>query len=67
MQPKLYQLLERCVTEGISSGVYQHNKHYDQPIDIPAEMQSNLVHHVMLELSEWFTFTNVELGIQVDD
>lgn len=63
MYPKTYLLIEQCVTEGIRSGIYQHNKHRDQPIDIPAEMQANLVHAVMLEFSEWFTFTDLELGI----
>lgn len=67
MTPKTYQLLERCISEGLSQGIYQYNKHWDQPIDIPLEMQSNLVHHIMCDISEWFTFTDAELGVIVDE
>ena len=67
MKPKLYQLLERCIAEGIDNGIYRYNKHLDQPIVIPADMQSTLVDAAMVELSEWFTFSNTDLGIPVDD
>ena len=63
MQPKVYQLIERCISDGISHGVNAHNKHLDQPIVVPADMQSTLVDAVMYELSEWFIFTDTDLGI----
>ena len=66
MQPKVYQLIERCISEGITHGIYAHNKHLDQPIVIPADMQSTLVDAAMFELSEWFTFSNTDLGIPSD-
>ena len=66
MQPKVYQLIERCISEGIAHGIYAHNKHLDQPITIPADMQSTLVDAAMVELSEWFTFTDTDLGIPSD-
>ncbi len=67
MQPKVYQLIERCISEGITHGIYAHNKHLDQPLVVPEDMQSTLVDAVMFELSEWFIFTDTDLGIPVDD
>ena len=67
MTPKTYQLLERCISEGIVHGIHAHNKHSDQPITIPTDMQSTLVDAIMFELSEWFTFSNTDLGIPVDE
>ena len=63
MQPKVYQLIDRCVFEGITHGIYAHNKHLDQPIVVPEDMQSTLVDAIMFELSEWFTFNDTELGV----
>jgi len=63
MKPKLYQLLERCISDGIDKGIYQYNKHEDQPIDIPEEMKHHLVLSIMNETSEWFSFTDEDLGI----
>lgn len=63
MKPKLYQLLERCVSEGIDRGIYLSNKHVDQPIEIPEETKHYLASCVMTEISEWFSFTDEDLGV----
>jgi hypothetical protein len=63
MIPKTYQLLERCVQEGIERGAQRYNKRFDQPINTPLELQSHQVDAIMLELSEWFTFTDTDLGV----
>ena len=63
MQPKVYHLIERCVSEGITHGICAHNKHLDQPVVVPEDMQSTLVDAIMFELSEWFTFNDTELGV----
>jgi hypothetical protein len=63
MKPKLYQLLERCISEGIDNGIYRYNKHADQPIDIPEDMKHHLVSSSMNEISEWFSFTDEDLGV----
>ena len=63
MKPKLYQLLERCISDGIEKGICSYNKHKDQPVTIPEELKDHLLIHSMNEISEWFSFTDEDLGV----
>jgi hypothetical protein len=63
MKPITYRLVERCVEDGISQGIEHFNKHCDIPYIIPEDMKQSMHDYVMLNFSEWFTFTNEELGV----
>jgi hypothetical protein len=63
MYPKVYQLIERCISDGIANGIYNYNKHVDQPLTIPDDLQHHILSSSMLELSEWFSFTDEDLGV----
>ena len=63
MVPKTYALLERCVVDGIVRGEYNYNKHADTSIQLDNSFQEDLLNAIMLEISEWFTFSNDDLGV----
>lgn len=58
MKPKTYNLMERCVEDGVARGYRRAFKHTDDPGE--HAILDNIVSGVMLELSEWFDFEAVE-------
>lgn len=63
MKPKFYHLLDRCITDGITSGIYRYNKHANQPLAIPDNLKEHIAASILDELSQWFTFTDEDLGV----
>jgi hypothetical protein len=58
MKAKTYSLIEKCVEEGIRHGFSKAHKHDMNPSQSVIEMS---IHDaVMLEISEWFTFDELE-------
>lgn len=57
MKPKLYQLLERCIEEGLDSGYTQAHKHTDEPDRLTILSKQRAA--ILLELNEWFEFEDV--------
>jgi hypothetical protein len=58
MKPKTYNLMERCIEDGVARGYRRAFKHTDDPGE--DAILDNIVSGVMLELSEWFDFEAVE-------
>ena len=57
MKPKTYNLMERCIEDGVAYGYRRAFKHTDNP---PEEViLDSIVSGVMLELSAWFDFEMV--------
>lgn len=54
MKPKTYQLLERCIDDGISLGYNRSYKHTDDPSE--EHMKQEIFRAVMNEICEWFDF-----------
>ena len=52
--PKVYQLLERCVEDGVDYGYMRAHKHCDAPTE--ASLKDNIQQAVMNEICEWFDF-----------
>ena len=63
MKPKFYQLLEKCISDGIENGIYRYNKHTDQPLTVPDNLKEQIAASISNELSQWFTFTDEDLGV----
>ena len=57
MIPKTYELLDRCVDEGISFGYARAFKHTDSPSE--AAIHESIHREVMSQLCEWFEFKGV--------
>lgn len=54
MKAKEYDLLLRCVEDGVSYGFSRAHKHTDTPD--PIQVQSQIIQAVMNEVCEWFKF-----------
>lgn len=54
MKPKLHQLLETCIIDGITIGHNRAYKHNDAP-NIE-EINEAIFNAIMLEIYEWFDF-----------
>lgn len=67
MKPKVYQLIERCVRDGMVVGYNHHNKHKDVQDPFNHDLTEDQIDAIMLEISEWFTFTDEELGVVQTD
>ena len=67
MKPKVYQLIERCVRDGMNVGYNRHNKHKDVQDPFNADLTEDQIDAIMFEISEWFTFTDEELGVVQTD
>ena len=52
MIPKTYELLDRCVDEGISFGYARAFKHTDTPSE--AAIHDSIHHEVMSQICGWF-------------
>lgn len=52
--PKIYQLLERCVEEGVAYGYMRAHKHCDTPDEV--HLKDCINQGVMNEICEWFDF-----------
>jgi hypothetical protein len=61
MKAKEYILLERCVEDGVMRGFNRAYK-YAGPDEIPSRdhLQRCIQESVMLEISEWFDFSDKE-------
>jgi len=58
MKAKTYALVEKCVEEGIRRGFSKAYKHDLDPSQLVIE--TSIHDCVMLELTEWFTFDELE-------
>ena len=67
MKPKVYQLIERCVRDGMAFGYNRHNKHKDVQDPFNHDLTEDQIDAIMFEISEWFTFTDEELGVVQTD
>jgi hypothetical protein len=54
MKPNTLKLLERCIEDGVQTGVYRSFKYTDEPTR--EQIVEQVVHNVMNELHEWFEF-----------
>ena len=52
--PKTYDILDRCVADGITFGYARAFKHTDAPSD--QDIKENIHREVMNEISTWFNF-----------
>ena len=64
MQFKAYSLIERAVEEGINFGFNRAYKYSDKPE--PEAIKEQMLHEVMLALSEIMDFDAVETGGKTD-
>jgi hypothetical protein len=54
MTPKFIQLLEKCITDGVTFGHTRAYKHNDFPSK--ADINESIVREVLNEVHEWFDF-----------
>jgi hypothetical protein len=54
MKPNILKLLERCIEDGVQTGVYRSFKYTDEPTR--EQIVEQVLHNVMNELHEWFEF-----------
>lgn len=54
MTPKFYELLQRCVEDGVQRGWNRAHKHMSPPPE--HAVRAAIEEAVMLEIHEWFTF-----------
>jgi hypothetical protein len=59
--PKAYDLLDRCVEEGVRYGLARAHKHTDTPT--PEHLENEIAMAVMKEISTWFDFKGIENDI----
>jgi hypothetical protein len=57
MKAKEYELLARCVEDGVSRGLMQAHKHNERPSH--EEIADKVTMCVMSEINEWFDFDGV--------
>jgi hypothetical protein len=57
MIPKTYELLDRCIDEGISFGYARAFKHTDTPSE--SAIHESIHREVMNQIHEWFEFKGV--------
>lgn len=58
MTPKIYEILSRCIEEGIHYGCNKAYKHEDTPTQ--DKVLSSIHFAVMQHISEYFVFDNYE-------
>ena len=58
MIPKTYNLLYRCIEDGINYGISRAYKHTDNPT--PDTLNNEIFQAVMNEIHTWFTFEEYE-------
>jgi len=56
--PKSYELLDRCIEDGVAYGWLRAHKHGDNPN--AEQVQQEIVNAVMNEICAWFEFKGVE-------
>ena len=61
MIPKTYELLDRCVDEGISFGYARAFKHTDAPSE--SAIHESIHREVMQQICEWF---EIKQGVEND-
>lgn len=54
MRAKDYNLIERCVDDGVEFGYNRAHKHVEDPN--PEHIKAAIRDAVMLEITEWFDF-----------
>jgi hypothetical protein len=59
MKPNTYKLIERCIEDGVPIGYARAHKHTEKPLD--DLIFNEIIHAVMLEISEWFDFDSNEI------
>ena len=57
MTPKFTQLLEKCITDGVTLGHTRAYKHNDAPSK--AAINESIVREVFNEVREWFDFDEI--------
>lgn len=58
MIPKSYELLDRCIEDGVAYGWQRAHKHTDTPD--AQRVKDEIVNAVMNEICAWFEFKGVE-------
>lgn len=58
MRAKEYDLIDRCVADGVQRGWNRAHKHTDTPDEI--FIRDQIYQAVMTEISEWFDFNTGE-------
>jgi len=58
MKPKIYDLLEQCVLDGVAYGHTRAYKYNDAPTE--ATINDAIVNAVMGQVNQWFTFAQEE-------
>jgi hypothetical protein len=59
MKPKVYELLERCIEDGIQGGWQRAHKHTSTPDEVWIKEQ--MYQAIMFEIHEWFDFEQKEI------
>jgi len=54
MNPKIYNLLSRCIEDGIKRGYRRAHKHVESPTE--DSILDNIEECIMSEIVEWFDF-----------
>jgi len=54
MKPNILKLLERCIEDGVQTGVHRSFKYTNEPTR--EQIVEEVLHNVMHELHEWFEF-----------
>jgi hypothetical protein len=57
MIPKTYELLDRCIADGVRYGLNRAYKHTDAPTQ--EQMEAEIENAVMNEICAWFEFKGV--------
>jgi len=59
MKPKFYELLDKCIEDGINSGWQRAHKHIETPDAVWIKEQMHQA--IMFEISEWFDFEQKDI------
>ena len=62
IRPKAYNLLDRCIEDGIRCGFERAHKHTNTPD--PDWIRQQIHQSIMNEISEWFDFDEIQGVIQ---
>ena len=58
MKPDTYRLLERCIEDGVKTGLHRAYKHTDEPTyELMADKITQAILH---EVCEWFRFDEIQ-------
>jgi hypothetical protein len=60
MKPKIREILDRCIAEGIEAGYHRAHKHTDTPSD--TAICADIERAIWLEIDTYFEFENLDKG-----